>query len=260
MSITSVSGQLRTTNLAASVRFYTETLGLELAFQYQDFYAGIRAGEQLFHLKHADTLDPSIRFVDEGGHLHLYLGTDDATALAATLERRGVRLIEPVHDTPWGTREFVIHDDQGHTLYFGEAQMEEPRPSGPAPRTGTGPLERAVPILPADDLRRAREFYVERLGFTVLFEATEDGITGLLGVGRGGIELTLDCPMDGHGREACAALRVEDADAWYAEWSDRVGIRRAPKDESWGARTFDVIDPFGNTLFVLGPLPKGRTP
>jgi hypothetical protein len=27
----------------------------------------------------------------------------------------------------------------------------------------------------------------------------------------------------------------------------------SPKNESWGARTFDVIDPFGNTIFVMGP-------
>jgi hypothetical protein len=31
-----------------------------------------------------------------------------------------VRLVREVHDTPWNTREFVIKDDQGHTLYFGE--------------------------------------------------------------------------------------------------------------------------------------------
>ena len=30
-------------------------------------------------------------------------------------------------------------------------------------------------------------------------------------------------------------------------------IRRPPKNEYWGARTFDVIDPFGNTIFVMGP-------
>ena len=114
-------------------------------------------------------------------------------------------------------------------------------------------MERAIPILPADDLRIAREFYVDRLGFGVRFEATEDGTTGLLGVDRGTISLTLDCPMSGHGREACAALQVEDADAYYDEWRGRVEIRRAPRNEPWGARTFDVIDPFGNTIFVIGP-------
>jgi hypothetical protein len=31
-----------------------------------------------------------------------------------------VRLEAPPADTPWGTREFVILDDQGHTLYLGQ--------------------------------------------------------------------------------------------------------------------------------------------
>ena len=115
-------------------------------------------------------------------------------------------------------------------------------------------MERAIPILPADDLRVAKEFYVNRLGFDVRFEATADGTSGLLGVDRGAISLTLDCPMSGHGREACVSLQVEDADAYYDEWRDRVEIRRAPKNEPWGARTFDLIDPFGNTIFVMGPV------
>ena len=51
MKIQSVTPQLRTTDLAGSIRFYTEILGFELAFQYQDFYAGICAGEHAFHLK-----------------------------------------------------------------------------------------------------------------------------------------------------------------------------------------------------------------
>ena len=76
-------------------------------------------------------------------------------------------------------------------------------------------MERAVPILPAEDLRVAKDFYVDRLGFKVRFEATEDGKSGLLGVERGGICLTLDCPMTGHGREACVSLEVESADAFY---------------------------------------------
>jgi hypothetical protein len=38
------------------------------------------------------------------------------------------------------------------------------------------------------------------------------------------------------------------------EWRDHVEIRRPPKDEAWGARTFDVMDPFGNTIFVIRPV------
>lgn len=114
-------------------------------------------------------------------------------------------------------------------------------------------MERAVPILPGDDLGVARDFYVNGLGFRVMFEASEDGKNGLLGLERGTMSLTIDCPMAGHGREACVSLLVESADAYYDEWRERVPIKRPPRNEDWGKRTFDVIDPFGNTIFVMGP-------
>ena len=120
MQIIGVVAQLRTTDLAASIRFYTDSLGLALEFQYQDFYAGIRAGRQVFHLKLVDAADPSVEYVDQGDHFHLYLEVDDAFEIARALAGKGVRLVKPVTDTPWGTREFVIKDDQGHTLYVGE--------------------------------------------------------------------------------------------------------------------------------------------
>jgi catechol 2,3-dioxygenase-like lactoylglutathione lyase family enzyme len=120
MQISRVIPQLRTTDLAESIRFYTEVVGLTLEFQYQDFYAGLRAGDQVFHLKLVDEKDPSIEYVEKGDHFHLYLETDDASATAAELKKKGVRLVKDVHETAWGTRELVIEDDQGHTLYFGE--------------------------------------------------------------------------------------------------------------------------------------------
>ena len=120
MQITNIVTQLRTTDLAASIRFYTTRLGLTLEFQYDDFYAGVRAGGHVIHLKRVDEADPSIAFVDRGDHLHLYFETDDVMAAADRLRLAGVRFEREVHETPWGTREFVIKDDQGHTLYFGQ--------------------------------------------------------------------------------------------------------------------------------------------
>ena len=121
MQLSGVIAQLRTTDLAESIRFYTTKMGLTLEFQYEDFYAGIRAGNQFFHLKLVDEKDPSIEFVDKGEHFHLYFETEDASAAAEALKENGVRLVKEVHETAWGTREFVIKDDQGHTLYFGES-------------------------------------------------------------------------------------------------------------------------------------------
>lgn len=119
-------------------------------------------------------------------------------------------------------------------------------------------MERAIPILPIDDLAAAKAFYTEGLGFRVTFEWA-DGATGLVGLERGSIELTLDCPMEGHGRQACVSLRVDDADAYYRQWSAKVDVLRPPRDEEWGARTFGLLDPSGNTLFVMGPV-RGTKP
>jgi catechol 2,3-dioxygenase-like lactoylglutathione lyase family enzyme len=123
MAITGIVAQLRTTDMASSMRFYTEKLGFSVEFQYQDFYAGIRAGSQIFHLKLVDEKDPSITYVDEGEHIHLYFETNGISDFAAHLEAKGVALVKDVHTTPWNTTEFVIHDDQGHTLYFGEPRI-----------------------------------------------------------------------------------------------------------------------------------------
>ncbi len=114
-------------------------------------------------------------------------------------------------------------------------------------------MERAIPHLPADDLAVARDFYVGKLGFQVAFEASEDGRNGILGLVRGTIQIAVDSPMEGHGRNACVALEVNSADDYYEEWSKQVSVLRSPHNEPWGARTFDLLDPFGNTIFVIGP-------
>ncbi|MBM3591292.1 MAG: VOC family protein [Alphaproteobacteria bacterium] len=116
----SVAAQLRTTDLARSIRFYTDIIGLDLVFEYGDFYAGLSANGQMIHLKRVDQPDSSIAEVAAGEHLHLYFGSHDVSALANSIEAKGVRLAKPVHETAWGTLEFALQDDQGHTLYFGQ--------------------------------------------------------------------------------------------------------------------------------------------
>lgn len=115
-----IAAQLRTTDLDASLRFYEEQLGMTIDFRHANFYAGVRAGDQVFHLKRVDAKDPSIDDVADGGHFHLYFVVAAIDALAREFAERGIAFVEDPHDTDWQTREFVIRDDQGHTLYFGE--------------------------------------------------------------------------------------------------------------------------------------------
>jgi catechol 2,3-dioxygenase-like lactoylglutathione lyase family enzyme len=120
MAVSAVIAQLRTTNLDRSIDFYVGKLGFTLAFRYGDFYAGIAVGDQTIHLKLVDEPDPSIAFVAAGDHLHLYFSTDDVDADAKRFKNNGVTFTHELADTPWGTREFSIVDDQGHVLCFGQ--------------------------------------------------------------------------------------------------------------------------------------------
>ena len=115
-------------------------------------------------------------------------------------------------------------------------------------------MERAVPNLPVDDLQAAKEFYVGKLGFSVRYEATKDGKVGVMGVQRGSFVLHLDAPMSGHGRNVVVTLEVDDTDALYDQWREQVTLSRPPRNEEWGGRTFGVTDPFGNLLYVVGPV------
>jgi catechol 2,3-dioxygenase-like lactoylglutathione lyase family enzyme len=122
MQIASVVPQLRTADLAGSIEFYTAKLGFTLEFLHGDFYAAVRSGTHVVHLKLIDAPDPSVAFVERGEHFHLYFETPDVAAVADELKRRGVPLVHDVHETAWGTCECIIRDNAGHTLYFGERQ------------------------------------------------------------------------------------------------------------------------------------------
>jgi catechol 2,3-dioxygenase-like lactoylglutathione lyase family enzyme len=99
MQISNVVAQLRTTDLAASIRFYTALPGSTLAFQHEDFYAGIRAGSKLLHLTLVDVKEPSIDVVARDEHLHLYFEIPDVLAAAEAVRHAGVRLAKEVHRT-----------------------------------------------------------------------------------------------------------------------------------------------------------------
>ncbi|MGH8856066.1 MAG: glyoxalase superfamily protein [Telluria sp.] len=114
------------------------------------------------------------------------------------------------------------------------------------------PILRAVtPILRIFDQAKAREFYVDFLGFKVDWEHRfEPALPLYLQVSRDGCILHLS---EHHG-DCCpgAAMRIEvdDIDAYHAElWAKEYGYARPGVDDMpWGSRDMSVRDPFGNRL------------
>jgi catechol 2,3-dioxygenase-like lactoylglutathione lyase family enzyme len=57
---------------------------------------------------------------DIGDHSYIaYIESSDIDALHAELVERGVDLIKPLRDEPWGMREFGLRTPDGHRLMFG---------------------------------------------------------------------------------------------------------------------------------------------
>jgi len=112
-------------------------------------------------------------------------------------------------------------------------------------------LQQVTPILRSFDEAKALSFYLDFLGFQVLFKHRfRDGAPLYMGIRRDQCELHLS---EHHG-DACpgSALRigVSDVDALYAELRAKVYAYAEPEvqDMPWGTRDFTVNDPFGNHL------------
>ena len=112
-------------------------------------------------------------------------------------------------------------------------------------------LGAVTPILRIFDEAKARQFYVDYLGFKVDWEHRfAPDLPLYLQIARDGCVLHLS---EHHG-DCCpgAALRiaVDDIDALHAELTARqYGYARPEiEDTPWGSRELSIKDPFGNRL------------
>ena len=120
-------------------------------------------------------------------------------------------------------------------------------------------VSQTIPILRIFDEAKAREFYVDFLGFQIDWENRfEVNFPLYMQVSRGGCILHLS----EHYGDACpgstAFVRVTGLEDFHAELIAkqykylRPGIELAP----WKAKCMEVIDPFGNRLRFNEDLPK----
>jgi len=117
-----------------------------------------------------------------------------------------------------------------------------------------------VPIFRIFDEAKAREFYVDFLGFQIDWEHRfEDNMPLYMQVSRGGLTLHLS----EHVGDACPGstvfVRMTGIEELHAELTAkkykylRPGIEIAP----WKAKHMEVIDPFGNRIRFNEDLKEG---
>ncbi len=112
-------------------------------------------------------------------------------------------------------------------------------------------LKRVTPILRMFDLAKAREFYLDYLGFKVDFEHRfHDNAPLFMGISRGGITLFLS-EHHGDGTPGTHILiETDGVDGLHAELKAKNYRYMNPgiQVQEWGRRDLVVIDPFNNHI------------
>jgi catechol 2,3-dioxygenase-like lactoylglutathione lyase family enzyme len=123
-----------------------------------------------------------------------------------------------------------------------------------------------APVLPARDITALKDFYVDKLGFSLAFidPSTEQTDPRYVGVRRDGVELHLQwhdaSDWDNGMDRPLLRLIVDDPDALFAEYAPQ-GVfhdRTALRNTQWGTREFAFYDPDGNGLIFFRDLQPGE--
>ena len=121
-------------------------------------------------------------------------------------------------------------------------------------------LNAVIPVLPARDVSEAVRFYVERLGFGLLFQDS-DIRPQYAGIRRGAVELHLQFQFEkdfeaGTAGQAMLRLVVDDPDMLFEEYKDKDVFHEGTqlRDTSWGTLEFAFWDLNHNGLTFMRDL------
>lgn len=110
-----VTPQLRSTNWPRTRAFYEDGLGFRVQWEHR-----FEPGFPVFAEVARDSL--SLFLTEHAGDCQVggaaYIVVDDVDALYREIAARGVRVLEPPEDAPWGTREMCVLDPDGNRLRF----------------------------------------------------------------------------------------------------------------------------------------------
>lgn len=120
-----------------------------------------------------------------------------------------------------------------------------------------------------DSVEQAREYYVDKLGFTHMMGMLgKDGQMDFCTVTMGGARIMLMRAVDGltgtnltsQKRPVELYLEVENIDGYFEQVKKNVKATTPLTDQWWGDRTFTVQDPFGYQVWFFQTVAELRIP
>lgn len=117
LRIKKMSPQLLVADIGASIEFYTQKIGFELDFRYEDFYAGIIKDGYSIHLKLGSPSLEDRQHKLKHDDLDIVFSIEDVETLYNDFVNKGIQITQPLCKRPYG-KEFYIADPDGYILAF----------------------------------------------------------------------------------------------------------------------------------------------
>lgn len=120
-----------------------------------------------------------------------------------------------------------------------------------------------------DSVEQAREYYVDKLGFTHMMGMLgKDGQMDFCTVTLGGARIMLMRAVEGltgtnltsQKRPVELYLEVENVDGYFEQVKKNVKATTPLTDQWWGDRTFTIQDPFGYQVWFFQTVAELRIP
>jgi len=104
-------------DLERSITFYTQVLGFDIRFRYEDFYAGLGKDGFSIHLKSGQPIVGERENRKSNEHIDMTFLIGGIEKIYDDLTSHSVNIIQPLRDMPYG-REFYISDPDGYIISF----------------------------------------------------------------------------------------------------------------------------------------------
>jgi predicted enzyme related to lactoylglutathione lyase len=119
LKIKKMSPQLGVADIKHAVEFYTNVLGFDLDFEYEDFYAGISKDGFSIHLKSGISSAEESKRNKENEALEIIFSVERVEDLYNDLLYKSIAITQALRKQPYG-KEFYIADPDGNILAFME--------------------------------------------------------------------------------------------------------------------------------------------
>ena len=115
--IKQMSPQFLVTEIDRSIEFYTEKLGFDIDFRYDDFYSGIVKDGCSIHLKTGKPSTEERKRRRNNEDLDIVFSVDRIEDFYQELSDKSVEIVQPLRNMPYG-KEFYIADPDGYIIAF----------------------------------------------------------------------------------------------------------------------------------------------